>query len=156
MTIEAPSDAVLQHFGIPGMKWGKRKGDSGSDSGGSSSSTGGKTLSGNNRAAGTAGSAPAKEKKAKPTKEEILTARDNQIKRESKFNKEVANLNLATTEAGRTRALKAMEKAQTEYFNNPDTKTAATMTRGEKAATAALAGAYGLAAVGFVAVARQR
>jgi hypothetical protein len=34
---DTPSDAVLQHYGIPGMKWGKRKGSS--DSSGSSKSS---------------------------------------------------------------------------------------------------------------------
>lgn len=113
-------DSYLAHFGVVGMKWGKR----GGKSGGSSSEVSSK---------------PAKApKEPKATTHDIKLARQHQQGRMRKLQEAEGDFLVARTNKGKDKAEKIMREREKEYFTGKDAKTAAKMTKGEKIAATIL------------------
>lgn len=128
-------DEFLAHYGIPGMRWGKRNASSDSGSSGKGSSS--------------------KEEKApkakKPTSDDIKAARSRQSERSMKVGLAEYEYMAATSKKGKQKAYEALDKAGDEYFNSPDRAIANRKTRGEKAAAALSWGVIGLSAASLAA-----
>lgn len=120
--MSTPADDFLAHYGVSGMKWGKRTGGSGGSSKPVGEGTG---------------------KNGKVTSGDIHLARYKQGLRGRKMQEAQAEFFVARTNKGQDKAEKIMRKAEKAYFDNPDAKTAAKLTKGEKIATGIM---YGLAA----------
>lgn len=106
------AENVLAHYGVAGMRWGKRKGSS-KESG---------------------------SKKPKATSQEILEARYRQQLRLQKAQEAQGDFIVARTNKGKDKAEKIMRQREKELFNNPDAEIANKMTKGEKWTTGVLAG----------------
>lgn len=133
-TLEQQKEAFLAHYGVPGMRWGKRK--AGSDSSG-----------GDRRAA-----REAKRAAREAADKEIIDARVRQDRRSKALNVKAAATYTQTTKKGQLAAEKAFEKAEKTYLTGPDAITAAKLTRGEKQATAVMIGVAGAALVAQIAL----
>lgn len=109
-------DTFLEHFGVKGMRWGVRRGDSGDSSSAS------------------------KPKKAKVTSRDIKDARKRQDDRLRDFQEKSADYYTSRSSKGEALAERKMRNAEWDLYNNPDAKTANRFTTGEKWATAAIIG----------------
>lgn len=107
-------DEAMAHFGIMGMHWGSRKN--------TASSSNGKTKSKST-------------KPPKPTTAQIESARYSQGIRLRKAQEAQGNFMVARGAKGKNAAEKIMRNREKDLFTNPDAKTAALMTKGEKIAT---------------------
>jgi len=104
------TDDFLAHYGVPGMKWGKRNArdrDSGVGTG----------------------------KNGKVTSGDIHLARYKQGLRLRKLQEAEGDFYVARTNKGKDKAEKIMRQHEKAYFTNPDAKMAAKSTRGEKIVT---------------------
>jgi hypothetical protein len=115
--MSSPTEDFLSHYGVQGMKWGKRSGSKPSGGG-----TG---------------------KNGKVTSGDIHLARFKQEARLRKLQEAEGDFYVARTAKGQDKAEKIMRKHEKAFFNNPDAKMAARMTKGEKIITGLM---YGLAA----------
>lgn len=129
------SNSELAHYGVPGMRWGKRRGGSESSSG---------------KSAGTkAVAAKTKPKKEKLTTEQIQDARARHNARISKIIAADNDVRLATSPKAKSKALATVSKYGKEIANSDDARIGSKMTKGEKAAAIILLGPLGVAAVGI-------
>jgi len=108
----------LMHYGVLGMRWGKRKS---SDSSGDSSA-----------------SAP---RKPKIRTADIKEARKRQDVRVREFEEAAADYYTSRSAKGEAFAERTMRNKEWELFNNPDVAVANRMTAGEKWTTAFFVGA---------------
>lgn len=129
--IDPITENYLAHYGVRGMRWGKRS--NGSEVG-SKGALSGKTV-----------------KAPKPTAKDIKTARKNQAESIARMNGAEAERIFAKSAKGRERAEKLVDKYSKEAFDSDNAKIASKMTRGEKIATGAAWTAYGALVVGAVA-----
>lgn len=120
------TDDFLQHYGVRGMKWGKRNG-SRSSGGGSG-------------------------KKSKPTTYDILAARQAQGARLRKLQEAEGDFYVARTAKGQDKAEKIMRQREKDFFTNPDAAMAAKMTKGEKVVTGIAYGMTAAMAVSYLAI----
>lgn len=110
MTVQAKLDLedALAHFGVKGMKWGKRS--------------------------------------ARPSTSDIKDARVRQNARLRGVQNAEDNLNLRAiqkpSEAKDKAAVRAFQKAEKDFHDNPDRAVAQRLTRGEKAALVVLTGPF--------------
>lgn len=129
-------DDFLAHHGVKGMHWGKHK--AGVDSGG----TAAQRIDKANEVKAT---------KAKVTSKDIKEARARQSEKADKVNQHYIDLLNQTSDAGRARAQKILDKSADKLVNNPDAATAIRMTAGEKVTAGFGVAIMGLAAVGVAA-----
>jgi len=118
------TDDFLAHYGVPGMKWGKR-------SGGSRKET----------------------RQAKNAK--IHGARRAQEARLRNLQEAEGDFYVARTNKGKDKAEKIMRKREKDFFTNPDAKTAAKLTSGEKWAVGLTYGLLGASLASSIAASRS-
>ena len=118
------TDDFLVHYGVPGMKWGKR-------SGGSRKET----------------------RQAKNAK--IHGARRAQEARLRNLQEAEGDFYVARTNKGKDKAEKIMRKREKDFFTNPDAKTAAKLTSGEKWAVGLTYGLLGASLASSIAASRS-
>lgn len=118
------TDDFLEHQGVKGMKWGKHKVKA--DQGGTG-------------------------KNGKITSGDIHLARFKQDARLRKLQEAEGDFFVARTAKGQDKAEKIMRKLEKSYFDNPDAKMAARMTKGEKVITGLMLGLSAVAVAGIVA-----
>lgn len=124
-------DNYLAHFGVVGMKWGKR------GRGGSDESSSGVT---------------AKPKKEKITTADIKTARESRNVSLNKMNEAHARSLFAETAKGRAKAEKLVDKYEKEAFDSDNARVANKLTKGEKVLNTAAWTTYGAVVVSSLAV----
>lgn len=122
------NEDLLIHFGVKGMKWGRRKAR---DDGGS----------------GSGGSAP-KVKKKKLTSNDIREARAQHQARVAELYRADQQLRTATTQKGKDIALRQVDKMAQQIAKSDDARIANKMTRGEKVAALVIAGPIGAVVIG--------
>lgn len=120
------TDDFLQHYGVQGMKWGKRNGSSKSGGGGTG-------------------------KNGKVTSGDIHLARRAQVARARNLSAAESKYYAATTNKGRAKAEKMMDKLEKDFYNNPDAKISAKMTKSEKVGAAIVYGMAGAMVVSYAA-----
>lgn len=127
-------DEIIEHYGIPGMKWGKRK------------------------ARPTTAPAPKKAKKPKPTSEEIYKARRelNYLQTKTLTTRdEYLNAGINGTEKQKNKAFKEYEKAVINLGTSDARVNAQRLTRGEAVVFTLLTGPAVLIPVASLAVTRK-
>lgn len=92
----------LAHFGVPGMKWGKRSGSS------------------------------SRKEVRRAKNAEIHEARKAQTYRRRELQEAEGDFYVARTNKGKDKAEKIMRQKEKEFFTHPDAKTANKLTTGEK------------------------
>lgn len=170
-------DDELAHYGVLGMKWGKRKAEPGSpastrrEAHKQNYGEFNKTLSnlsakgkGNDVNAVTAAGAKYEAKRkqineeykaqkkaskpVKPTTQDILAARARQTIRDRKFQEAQGDFMVARGAKGKNEAERIMRQMEKEYFTGDDAKTASRMTTGEKWVTGLSVASLALYVVG--------
>jgi len=117
-------DELLIHYGIKGMKWGRRK------------------------ARDDGGSGKAAKPKKKITSDDIRESRAQHQARVAELIRADQRVRTATTKKGKDAALRQVEKMAKQIANTDDARIANKMTRGEKAAALFVAGPLGLVVIG--------
>ena len=140
MTVEVSPEtgAFLEHFGVKGMQWGKRKAEGGD----ATPAPAKRTREDTNAAQGhkTAKEAQAKfvAKSQKHTSEQIHNARQNTDLRVQKIFEADAQARIATTAKGKAAAMKQVDYWAKQINEHPDSYIAQKKTKGEKAAQAVI------------------
>ena len=122
------TEDFLSHYGVQGMKWGKRKGGSG----GASSA-----------------------RKSKPSSDDILGARRAQAARLRNLQEAEGDFYVARTAKGQDKAEKIMRRLEKDFYTNPDAATAARMTKSEKVGAGIVYGMTGAMAIGYAVLATK-
>jgi len=138
------ADDYLAHYGVLGMKWGRRKPEEvGQLKAGPNRGLGPNTRSANRRAGSDVGTLkPAK--KPRITSDDIIRARQRTDARMAKIVAADQEVALARTAAGKKRALAVVERIAKEDFESGDQEIGRKRTRGEKVALGLVGGAVGL------------
>lgn len=112
------TDEYLEHYGVPGMRWGRRKGSTAYESKSSIS----------------------KKEQRKQRDQSILKAREGQKARAQKLDQLAFATYAATTVKGKIAAERAYEKLHNKHVNDKNYKLASSLTSGEKIAGGLAAG----------------
>lgn len=145
-----PVDEFLAHYGVKGMRWGKRQSQASLDR------QAGRKAQKEARASirDTKSSRKAEKKAArKQADQDILDARARQEKRAGNLSKKAALTYAQTTKKGQEAADAAYMRAERVYLGGKDAQMAAKATRGEKVAGGLLVGAFATALVAPIAIA---
>lgn len=124
-------DDFLAHYGVPGMKWGRRKADTGAPS-----------------------KRQAKKAARKERDQDILKARLTQDVKGRKMQEAQAEFIVARGAKNKDKTEKVMRKLQDDFYNGDNAKMAAQATRGEKASIAIFTGAAAVLTIASIASSR--
>lgn len=138
-------DDEIKHYGVPGMKWGKRKAAS-SNTGSSSGPSSNSAPRAQERGAARAARKAAREK----NNQEINEARLRQREREVELERQAFKTYAANGEKAIAAATRKYERMEANLLENPDAATAAKLTTGEKWATGVNLALGAASVVGYV------
>lgn len=116
---------TLAHYGVMGMKWGRRRS---SDS-----------------------STPSRRERKREKNVEIVNARLRQQGRENKYAELATRQALMVSKKGQQALARQMDKVRNEFLDGDDAKTAARLTSGEKVVAGIAWGGIAISALGLAA-----
>lgn len=122
------TDDFLEHYGVKGMRWGRRRTDAQLDA------------------------AKSKRKSSKPSSSDIKDARARQWNRLGQLDKAETAFFVSSTKKGKAEAQAMVTKLEAELYYGKDVATAAKMTKGEKWANGVAWGGLALSAVSYAAI----